>query len=267
MAVALLVSKLWIRSWTPAARPTCPTWFRPLRRQHADRQQPGRAGRGREGDVDERPQSLHGRRGISARVGREAGLAPDFTATLEVTVERFNGFAAEEVDADFGRVRAPGAGGPGVGRANPPGGQPDHAPPVAHRSLLRRAPRCGHARQQRRPRDRRRRRRPAAGRVDHPGFVRRRELHVGEPSGRPWSSAGSPGRARPTVRGWSGSERPLDQQGGGVEQRIRHEHRTGGQALFDGSRPLAAATLPIAGISVDWTNCSYAATESHTSTP
>jgi 3-oxosteroid 1-dehydrogenase len=57
--------------------------------------------------VDERLQSLRGRRGISARVGREAGLAPDFTATLAATVARFNGFATEGVDADFGRGQTP----------------------------------------------------------------------------------------------------------------------------------------------------------------
>jgi len=57
--------------------------------------------------VDERLQSLRGQRGISARVGREAGLAPDFSARLAATVERFNGFAADGVDADFGRGEAP----------------------------------------------------------------------------------------------------------------------------------------------------------------
>jgi succinate dehydrogenase/fumarate reductase flavoprotein subunit len=57
--------------------------------------------------VDERVKSLRGRRGISARVGREAKLAPEFAATLAATVERFNGFAAEGVDADFGRGEAP----------------------------------------------------------------------------------------------------------------------------------------------------------------
>ena len=57
--------------------------------------------------VDQRLQSLRGRRGISARISREAGLAPDFGATLAATVERFNGFAAEGVDAEFGRGQSP----------------------------------------------------------------------------------------------------------------------------------------------------------------
>jgi hypothetical protein len=42
---------------------------------------------------------------------------------------------------------------------------------------------------------------------------------------------------------------------------------TSGFAHFEGSSALAAATLPMAGISVDSTNCSYASSESHTSTP
>jgi hypothetical protein len=31
---------------------------------------------------------------------------------------------------------------------------------------------------------------------------------------------------------------------------------TSGSPIFEGSRPLATATLPMAGMSVDWTNCS-----------
>jgi succinate dehydrogenase/fumarate reductase flavoprotein subunit len=57
--------------------------------------------------VDERVKSLRGQRGISARIGREAALAPDFAPTLAATVERFNGFAADGFDADFGRGQAP----------------------------------------------------------------------------------------------------------------------------------------------------------------
>ena len=120
---------------------------------------------------------------------------------------------------------------PGVGRTHPSRGQPDHAPSVAHRALLRRAPRCGHARHQRWPRDRRQRRRPAAGRVDAspassgPGTARRpppaRAIWgAEEPSGPPWSLAGSPDRARPAVCGPRCDERLLDQRGGRLDQRI-----------------------------------------------
>ena len=57
--------------------------------------------------LDQRLKVLRGRRGISARVGQETGLAPDFSATLAATVNRFNEFAAKGVDPDFGRGQAP----------------------------------------------------------------------------------------------------------------------------------------------------------------
>lgn len=57
--------------------------------------------------VERRLDDLRGQRGISARVGGDVRLAEQFVANLASTVERFNGFAAEGVDHDFGRGESP----------------------------------------------------------------------------------------------------------------------------------------------------------------
>jgi len=51
--------------------------------------------------------SLQGQRGISAAVGPDVVLSPDFATNLADTITRFNGFAATGVDLDFHRGETP----------------------------------------------------------------------------------------------------------------------------------------------------------------
>jgi succinate dehydrogenase/fumarate reductase flavoprotein subunit len=57
--------------------------------------------------VAERLERLAGARGLSAAIGPDVRLAPDFVATLRATIDRFNGFAASGVDLDFQRGETP----------------------------------------------------------------------------------------------------------------------------------------------------------------
>lgn len=57
--------------------------------------------------VDARLTALRGAPGLSAVVGPNEKLAPDFTATLEATIARFNSFAQSGVDLDFHRGETP----------------------------------------------------------------------------------------------------------------------------------------------------------------
>lgn len=57
--------------------------------------------------VAERLERLAGARGLSAAIGPDVRLGPDFVATLKATIDRFNGFAASGVDLDFQRGETP----------------------------------------------------------------------------------------------------------------------------------------------------------------
>lgn len=54
-----------------------------------------------------RLESLRGKRGLSAAVGPDVALSPDFASNLAATVARFNGFAETGVDLDFHRGETP----------------------------------------------------------------------------------------------------------------------------------------------------------------
>lgn len=58
-------------------------------------------------NVAARLESLRGARGLSAAIGPDVRLAPEFLATLRATIDRFDGFARAGVDRDFHRGEAP----------------------------------------------------------------------------------------------------------------------------------------------------------------
>jgi hypothetical protein len=59
------------------------------------------------GAIDARLTALRGAPGLSAVVGPNEKLAPDFAATLKATITRFNAFAQTGIDLDFHRGETP----------------------------------------------------------------------------------------------------------------------------------------------------------------
>lgn len=57
--------------------------------------------------VAARLEGLRGARGLSAAIGPDVKLAPDFTATLTATIARFNDYARAGVDPEFHRGETP----------------------------------------------------------------------------------------------------------------------------------------------------------------
>jgi succinate dehydrogenase/fumarate reductase flavoprotein subunit len=58
-------------------------------------------------NIGDRLDSIRGKGQLTARVGPDVKLAPNFLDKLQATVKRFNGFAETGVDEDFGRGSTP----------------------------------------------------------------------------------------------------------------------------------------------------------------
>ncbi len=58
-------------------------------------------------NIDARLDSVRGQQSVSARIGPDVKLADNFVDKLGATIQRFNGFAENGVDEDFGRGSTP----------------------------------------------------------------------------------------------------------------------------------------------------------------